>query len=687
MPDEAQRKEYERQRMERLRAEYQRQRATPQGPQYDPARDWMRPTGAFDPSPTTEDFTDEPATGALPAGQLSGAPAEFVRRTEEVQAAVSRPQPAPGEGLVGLAAQPIKMLDYAVQQAVAPLMAGGQMVSEAVDRAAEDPSGLGGAFATGTKQITDIPGNVMRPIGEAYQARADKVGESQAMLEFEGIFAVLPGAKLAKPIAKGVGRGLARGTRATFKPLAESVGKSVLKPHDATLTRMRAAVPDKPLKPKPEGFADFDPAASAKIREMGEELSGKPPSDFSLVEDLGHPREPPPGSAWRGPPAAPNTTDIPTRLVAGEDIAKASQNVVNSIGEGKTPIRLGRVSRAMRAIFKDQNVIRTRDPNDVWVLPYEVGRVIEKDVVGDITKTTRGRPTMRAELMRMGREVYGDRRPKGGYQRAGLAEFYRRWVSDEAQAFLDAPDTHAWFRDELLPANPGLADTTEKLGTLMYRWQEQGPRARTWSSIKTGAPSVYERVTGFAQKARGKALNYAAVFDDITGAHLMEKVLAGHVSEIGPYATLRQVVRSSGKRVEEYVMQGTLDGEVGRGIPQILEPVRRGTFRRSVDPDFEIYAKGRNAQDYKARGLNPDMSDAQIADAMSLENAEFKGVYDELSEWNNRLLRKLEEVGGMSPGMADKLQELYPNYLPYIRKVAEDAKRGRGVSRDARASS
>jgi hypothetical protein len=80
------------------------------------------------------------------------------------------------------------------------------------------------------------------------------------------------------------------------------------------------------------------------------------------------------------------------------------------------------------------------------------------DALFDVGRDIPAPKPARVELDALGRELYKEQVPQGGYESEGFAEFVRLWASDPGQATAKAPETAKWWESEVVAKNKALAD-------------------------------------------------------------------------------------------------------------------------------------------------------------------------------------------------------------------------------------
>lgn len=202
------------------------------------------------------------------------------------------------------------------------------------------------------------------------------------------------------------------------------------------------------------------------------------------------------------PPKKPRLPALPApgKPVSAPEVIEQLAGVVRAAG-GATPIRTGRMggkARSALGVFKVKpEVIRLLQSNDIPTAAHEVAHALEKHVFGwpkggPWTKP-RVSKLMQDELVKLGRDLYGDTKPAAGYKREGFAEYISFFVTDPASAKRKAPVFTEFFDGEFARQFPGVRKALEQAQELAIRYQEQGSVARGIAGIAR-PPSVAKRV-------------------------------------------------------------------------------------------------------------------------------------------------------------------------------------------------
>lgn len=360
------------------------------------------------------------------------------------------------------------------------------------------------------------------------------------------------------------------------------------------------------------------------------------------------------------------------------------------------PIRVGRglfaIRRALAWFSPTHHVIRMQSLNDLQTMAHEAGHAISSMIARgfrtDVSKRVRlglaNYPQdIRGELNKKGKELYGDRKPNGGYAEEGFAEYmaYRMWGTGIEQ---EMPKTHAWF-EGILDTQPQLRQQIEAMEQMYDTWHGQGAIARLDAQIhriKTNTGSqigqAWESLTGFFSKwmwidefaileNRVRAIaEQMGIAPDQLPFDLRPDRLAKALN-MGSYATASHYIRES---AVNFAFE-----EVGPSLRTILQPI--GNQRMD---DFIRYALAARTIQLKTR-TRPNGEPAPIdtgvamADAhytlAELSNDEFATALNELTQWFNHLMDYVIDAGGLAPDAANLMRAMNPIYLPLQRYFDE----------------
>lgn len=451
-------------------------------------------------------------------------------------------------------------------------------------------------------------------------------------------------------------------------------------------------------------------AEKAGIVEEDEDIDDEP-SDGAIVADpgelppemrLGYPADPVlGGGANIGAPIGGRLLGSlkPAPSVKGKvslpEIVEALSKVVEAAG-GKTPIRWGRLgTRNARGIFKvGPEVIRVKQANNVSTAAHEVGHALEKHILGWQAKGPWRKPLVtreqQKELVDLGKALYGNTKPQGGYKREGFAEFVRLYTMEPPSAVSSAPKFHAWFESEFLKDRPKVKAELLRVRELAETWRLQGSVARAEASI-VEPTSAKEKL----KRARAQFTANAAIEAFVEVGRPLSELAREAERRMGRLLTpkedpflLFQALRSThSARTKQMIESGMIDlagNQVGPALEQI-RPLVKGRYQ-----DFLLYLWGKRAvaliTDPKG-GREPGLS---IQDARELvsefDSPEFQRAAQMVYDWSDGILNYAAQA---SPDMAqavEKIRDRDPGaYIPLQREFDEldsiwgEAKRARGV--------
>lgn len=180
------------------------------------------------------------------------------------------------------------------------------------------------------------------------------------------------------------------------------------------------------------------------------------------------------------------TADYAGKVVSAPKSIESMVGIIKAMGK-ELPIRTGRISQKWAAgIFKVfPEVVRLQQANDVAVAAHEVGHALQKAVYGAVKARGFGAlPSMvQTELIKLGRALYGTRKPVGGYTSEGFAELVRLYLTTE-NAPTAAPVAHDYFFNQIFPAMPELNKAILASKAVLDQYRKQGVANMLDASIK-----------------------------------------------------------------------------------------------------------------------------------------------------------------------------------------------------------
>ncbi len=321
---------------------------------------------------------------------------------------------------------------------------------------------------------------------------------------------------------------------------------------------------------------------------------------------------------------------------------------------------------ALGIINTRRNVIRLKDLSEAPVMGHEAGHAMQKLFFGTVDGALTEDHLLllpgaiRGELEDMAKGI-SDESIKEGW-----AEFWRRYLDNPPALYQEAPNTLRWVEDKLIDF-PEIKNAWDVARADWTAFRESSAQARIGAKISVGdreAPvmSIADRWSRFR----------TAVLDDFEPIrkvveHVREK--AG-VETIGEDAeALARLSRGSVGVANMFLEHGAISfrtlKRAGPSLRQVIEPVKG-----QLD-DFRRYMVARRAQELHERnittGFRGEDVDAAVQQLEERFGDTFKGAFDQLQEWNQRLLAYVRDAGVISPETFEAITEANQSYVPFYR--------------------
>ncbi len=345
----------------------------------------------------------------------------------------------------------------------------------------------------------------------------------------------------------------------------------------------------------------------------------------------------------------------------------------------RIPLRVGRMGRRNAlGIFKvGPEVARILRALDLGTAMHELAHATEKVVFGwpkgGPWKKPRVSGKMQQELVALGKALYGNTKPAGGYKREGFAEFWRRWFENDATLKNDAPEFYVWFEDTFLAGNPELRDAAVRARDGMDRWQRQGSVERVRQSIVDVA-SPAERLARTRAKVR-RIVSMESLVE--MGQPLYE--MAKRAEEIlgrsltpseNPYTVMSALRTTQAARARYMVERGMID-LAGNKVGPALNDIRPLVEGQQKNFAAFLYAKRAIAlwTDPNGRARDPGIS---LADAQQvvkeLGTQEFEKAAAIVYKWADGTLDYAAEASPVFAQVVKRIRKRDPgSYVPLQR--------------------
>lgn len=379
--------------------------------------------------------------------------------------------------------------------------------------------------------------------------------------------------------------------------------------------------------------------------------------------------------------ALPQTTPVTTStkpISAHRIIATMSRDL-------DVPIRIGRVpvAGAEGAYKRWVEVVRLagRNAGNLMVASHEVAHHIDKK-----HQAVRGMPS---SIQQMCKAL--DYEPGRNRADEGFAEFVRIWLNDKSDLTAEGQVIGHWWETTFLPAHPELEQHLLKHQALIRKWWEQSAGDRIGGVLGQGAdPSIpyttrTEKIKDFIlsewdvaytewkdlyhplKRMVEFARTQGATFHGETPEELARAIGGGAVAmaqeaiEVGIYSVSDRSIK------------------IGESLNEALSGLRSWD-----DADeFSRFAKARHVIEEQQKRpsyyAGTDWQDAETYyESVRTQDPEKFARYEQtanrLTQFNNNLLRMLEDAGVISQAEVDVMIEAHETYIPLYRQMESGAK-------------
>ena len=329
----------------------------------------------------------------------------------------------------------------------------------------------------------------------------------------------------------------------------------------------------------------------------------------------------------------------------------------------------------------ENRVIRTIDPRGVTVLAHELGHAVSR-LAENKVKMPRD---ARSEFISLGIDLYGSKRPAGGYAAEGFAEFVRGFLCDYDLA-ADYPNANKWFFEDFGGAYPEFVERLFALKGKILEYVNMAPEQAIRSMWDHKRPMSASELPFIARARRYdwktkwvdsnypilRAMKNLSVDYDFhdkakTPAERAELIL-NH-----PYMLATFFQGSALRFAEGDALVGTTDlygDATGAGLQEILSPiVSHGREKLKEFWDFAVAMRG---ADYAKKGMEFGRTRNEIAAAIGkYRSPENRKALQDITDWSHRVLHLLVDAGAITPDEYQQIVDANPVYVP-IRRVFEE---------------
>jgi len=353
------------------------------------------------------------------------------------------------------------------------------------------------------------------------------------------------------------------------------------------------------------------------------------------------------------------------------------------------PIRHRRFRERALGIFKVRpKVIRLKGSHDVAVAAHEVGHALDQrfnlSSGFEGRKYRKGKQPFDNELIPLGKPTSLESYRKWQIRDEGVAEFFRLYLTNPAQAQKFAPKFSKRLA-EVLKENPDVAQILDEAQRMYATYQNLTPLQRMNTHIIREEPKAKEPGFGAIHQA------YRSLVDDL---HPIAQFVTEATGEKwwktrpsqNPYVLARMIRGIFGK-VMHFVNRGTMDFHTGNvNGPSLKEALSEITGDQKQLEDFDAYIAAKHALELEKVGKQHGFERADIRAVVEQFDKQYAPVLKRLMAYQNRILQYAIDGGYIAEDTAKVWRKLYENYVPFYRVMeagfGEPAgAKGRGMRR------
>ena len=276
--------------------------------------------------------------------------------------------------------------------------------------------------------------------------------------------------------------------------------------------------------------------------------------------------------------------------------------------------------------------------------------------------------TQQAELLKLARGM------KPPSVAEGIAEFWRRYVTNLEAVILEAPEYYRFATAELEARQPKVKQALDDARYAFRQWLTATDAARIRSRIHSLAEDAppNPNKSWFDDKIERYVndLHYIRVIEDrLLGKDAPPEVRASCTA---------QLTRGSGGLAHTWLKIGQLDWKTQQVIGRPLEAILQPIFRARAGDNFRTYAVARRGLERILKGYDVGFDEQTARNVIAeLETDFFKATFDELAEYNHNLLKMMVDAGVLAEmdyvGIAADIGDGSPeqdgiaNYIPFHR--------------------
>ena len=407
-------------------------------------------------------------------------------------------------------------------------------------------------------------------------------------------------------------------------------------------------------------------------------------------------------------------------LVSKNSIVRTIKDVFPEFAiRGKNTTRIGKSYAGHFEPWRE--LIRSKDMSSIDTIPHEVGHGISMRTKRKMMNIPQ---EVKRELAKMGRDLYGNKKPNGGYMEEGWAEYVRGYMTGADNLATEAPHLDKWFRDVFAAAHPDYVRKIDRVRreVMRYRMQSDLQRAAAEQRPETSAARrAWDKVMDFfsaenwndegATLTRGyKKSGLAEMHEWRPEMRELEKLvkkgqgmsqrakdLAESINQkvtSDPRIFASNARGTSKARTMDMMKYGITNltgtekiGDVtgfdanGNAIRNNNTESYRDIFRdftKKELADWDLYAAAKiGLENYVKKGKEFGVDKASLERRVAaLENPKFLNALDRFTKMSRRALSVGLEAGALTPEQYKKIVGEHKYYVRTERRLAEDGAGG-----------
>ncbi|MDB4893565.1 MAG: hypothetical protein JWL61_5420 [Gemmatimonadetes bacterium] len=332
-----------------------------------------------------------------------------------------------------------------------------------------------------------------------------------------------------------------------------------------------------------------------------------------------------------------------------ESLRAISRALADGVG---VPLREGRFKakqrRALGAFFPHAEVARVIRMDRIDTAAHEVAHYISKEYLRNPTMkgaAGRGAPQLsmvaKRELVKMGRDLYGARKPTGGYGEEGIAQWGRFYVTEPNRLATDAPVFTQWVEQHVLSKEPALRQTLDAARQAFHDHTTAPPTARVDAMLSVNDQSAL--ASGLRHVSSPEARSWLARklitygLDDLGEFKRAVAELGGARSPTQDAYVLARLTRGAAGMAEEMLDRGIVDPRTNQRVAPAVHDVLASLKPEELAP-FRRYLVAERAIELADRGVDAGIAMTDALEMRRMYEPQFRARAEQLWQVSNALI-------------------------------------------------